>query len=157
MAAGHDFADDGTAWVHRQIKARHLEGWCWDHGITARRLATADGIQLRGIARLAGVNPPRSGRSQTWLQVAARLEARQVWADQHPQDPRSVPCLTDVDTCVCDPLGCALNPGDCTACPWCVSGWTPPLPAWPARGWRSAPTTSSWGTNGTGRPSTGTP
>lgn len=119
----YDYAHDGTAWVHRTLKAEKLARWCWLHGIT-RLPADTDPRDLRGIARRARVNPPRAGTTDTWDRVRGMLDAMTGWARAHPGDPRA---RTGVPACcTCDPLRCALDDtGDhCTgkACAWCLHG-----------------------------------
>ena len=88
MTYVHDFGETRQARANRAAKARQLEQYCWNQGITATVLQAMPAPGRRALARSAGVNPPKDD-SPTWVLAWCRLAARQEWADQHPDDPRA--------------------------------------------------------------------
>lgn len=99
----HDFAMDGTAQVHRQLKVQALRQWCWDHGVFSWEVDLWERGQpdlLRRICRNAGVNPPRPD-SPTWGMVLADLRVKEQWAAVNPTHPGAQrtserpPCLPE--------------------------------------------------------------
>jgi hypothetical protein len=87
----HDFAMDGTAQVHRELKVKALRQWLWDHGVYSWEVALWERWNpalLRRCCRDTGVNPPRPD-SPTWGMVIADLRKKEAWAARHPTDPKA--------------------------------------------------------------------
>jgi hypothetical protein len=87
----HDFAQDGTAQVHRELKVNALRQWLWDHGVFSWEVQLWERGHpelLRRICRDVGVNTPRPD-SPTWGMVATNLAGKEQWASLYRSDPRA--------------------------------------------------------------------